>query len=106
MEYVTNLIPVSCDLEITYEPNFYTGNNAPDGCPTSSGGKVVSQVTIRENSIDALDQIFNSQGDLIVNTPIQYRRIASVPEPKIIFGLLAISLWSAKKAIFEKQSKK
>ncbi|MDY6899877.1 MAG: CpcT/CpeT family chromophore lyase [Cyanobacteriota bacterium] len=102
----SNLVPVSCDLEIAYEPDFYTGNNAPDGCPTSSGGKVVSKVTIRENSIDALDQIFNFQGDLIVNTPIEYRRITSVPEPKMIFGLLAISLWSAKKVISQKQSKK
>ncbi|MBV6624355.1 MAG: CpeT/CpcT protein [Rivularia sp. (in: Bacteria)] len=102
----SNLVPVSCDLEITYEPNFYTGNNAPDGCATSSGGKVVSQVTIRENSIDALDQIFNAQGDLIVNTPIKYRRIASVPEPQMIFGFLAISLWSAKKVLSLKQSKK
>lgn len=102
----SNLVPVSCDLEIAYEPDFYTGNNAPDGCPTSSGGKVVSKVTIRENSIDALDQIFNSQGDLIVNTPIEYRRITSIPEPKMIFGLLAISLWSAKKVISQKQSKK
>lgn len=92
----SNLVPVSCDLEITYEPTFYTGNNAPNGCPTNAGGKVVSQVTIKENSVDALDQIFDSQGNLIVNTPIRYRRVASVPEPQLIFGLLAISLWSGK----------
>ena len=94
-----NLVPVSCDLEINYEPNLYSGNNAPDGCPTSSGGKVVSNVTIRENSIDSLDQIFNAQGNLLVNTPIKYRRIASIPEPRFILGLLAIGLWSAKKAL-------
>jgi hypothetical protein len=102
----SNLVPVSCDLEINYEPNFYTGNNAPDGCVTNSGGKVVSNVTIRENSIDALDQIFDAQGNLIVNTPIEYRRIASVPESKMLFGLLAIGLWSAKKGVAKKQSKK
>jgi len=97
-----NLVPVSCDLEITYEPNFYAGNNAPDGCPTSSGGKVVSNVTIRQNSIDALDQIFDAQDNLLVNTPIKYRRTASIPEPTFIFGLLAIGLWSAKKALSKK----
>ncbi|BAY83821.1 hypothetical protein NIES267_33150 [Calothrix parasitica NIES-267] len=102
----SNLIPVSCDLEIVYEPNFYTGNNAPDGCPTSSGGKVVSRVAIRESSIDALDQIFDARGNLIVNTPIEYRRIASVTEPKIIFGLFAIGLWSTKKALSKMHSKK
>ncbi len=97
-----NLVPVSCDLEIIYQPNLYTGNNAPDGCPTSSGGKVVSRVTIRENSINALDQIFDSQGNLLVNTPIEYRRIASIPEPTFILGLLAIGLWTGKKAFKQK----
>ncbi len=97
-----NFSPVSCDLKIIFEPNFYTGNNAPDGCPTSSGGKVVSNVTIRENTIDALDQIFDAQGNLLVNTPIKYRRVASIPEPKLIFGLLVIGLWSAKKAFDKK----
>lgn len=97
-----NLVPVSCDLEIIYQPNLYTGNNAPDGCPTSSGGKVVSRVTIRENNINALDQIFDAQGNLLVNTPIEYRRIASIPEPTFILGLLAIGLWTAKKACKQK----
>jgi len=98
---VQNLVPVSCDLEINYQPNIYSGNNAPDGCSTSSGGKVVSNVTIRENSIDALDQIFDANGNLLVNTPIKYRRIAIIPESQAIFGLLAIGLWSVKKAFYK-----
>ena len=101
-----NLVPVSCDLKINFHPNFYTGNNAPDGCPTSSGGKVVSNVTIRENSIDALDRIFDSQDNLLVNTPIKYRRVASIPEPTFTFGLLAIGLWNTKKALSQKLSRK
>lgn len=101
-----NLVSASCDLEIIFESNLYTGNNAPNGCATSSGGKVVSNVMIRENSIDALDKIFDAQGNLLVNTPIKYRRVASIPEPKFIFGLLAIGLWSAKKALSQKLSRK
>ncbi|WP_339376443.1 CpcT/CpeT family chromophore lyase [Calothrix sp. NIES-2098] len=83
-----NLAAAVCSLNITYEPNRYVGNNAPTGCPTSTGGKAVSSVSIEANSIYSLDQIFSSSGQLLVNTPIEFQRIiATVPESSPLAGL-------------------
>jgi hypothetical protein len=71
-----NLAAAVCSLDLTYEQNRYVGNNAPAGCATTTGGKVVSNVSIEANTINSLDQIFSSSGQLLVNTPIQFRRIA------------------------------
>lgn len=95
---VNNLAATSCNLNLIGEPLRYTGTNAPVGCPTSSGGRVVSTVAIQPNKIDALDQIFSANGNLLVATPIEYRRTTSVPEPSLSFGLLAFGIWSAGKA--------
>lgn len=94
---VNNLAATSCNLNLISEPLRYTGTNAPVGCPTSSGGRVVSTVAIQPNEIDALDQIFSANGNLLVATPIEYRRTTSVPEPSLSFGLLAFGIWSAGK---------
>jgi hypothetical protein len=59
---------------------------------------VVSTVAIQPNETDALDRIFGANGNLLVATPIEYRRTTSVPEPSLIFGLVAFGIWSAGKA--------
>lgn len=82
-----NLAAAVCSLDLTYEQNRYVGNNAPTGCFTSTGGKVVSSVSIEANSINSLDQIFSSSGQLLVNTPIEFRRIATVPDSSPLAGL-------------------
>ncbi|MDZ8053042.1 MAG: CpcT/CpeT family chromophore lyase [Aulosira sp. ZfuVER01] len=82
-----NLAAAVCSLDLTYEQNRYVGNNAPIGCPTSTGGKVVSNVSIEANTIESLDQIFSSSGQLLVNTPVQFQRIETVPESSPLAGL-------------------
>lgn len=82
-----NLLNAVCNLMLFWEPNRYIGSNAPTGCPTSTGGKVVSDVTFQPNSIISLDRIFSSTGQLIVATPIEFRRVTSVPEPTMWAGL-------------------
>jgi hypothetical protein len=89
---ISNIATTSCDLSLTWEQNRYIGTNAPNGCPTSSGGKVVSNVTFFKNGVDSLDQIFAANGILIVNTPIEFRRVTSIPEPSLILGLLALGI--------------
>ncbi len=59
---------------------------------------MVSTVAIQPNEIDALDQIFSANGNLLVATPIEYRRATSIPEPSLSFGLLAFGIWSVGKA--------
>ncbi|MDZ7959473.1 MAG: chromophore lyase CpcT/CpeT [Aulosira sp. DedQUE10] len=81
-----NLAAAVCSLNLTYEPNRYVGNNAPTGCPSSTGGKVVSTVSIQANRVNSLDQIFSSSGQLLVNTPIEFQRIATVPESSPLAG--------------------
>jgi hypothetical protein len=90
---VSNINSISCDLSLIWEGNTYVGSNAPDGCPTSTGGKVVSNITFFENGVDSLDQIFTANGFLIVNTPIEFRRVTSVPEPSLLWGILAVGIW-------------
>jgi len=103
---ISNIVAASCDLLLIWEPSRYTGTNAPNGCPTSSGGKVVSKVAISDSSIDALDQIFTAQGNLIVNTPIEFHRIKSIPEPDSTLGLLALGLWCIGSAVKRKPKQK
>ncbi len=83
-----NLAAAVCSLDLTYEQNRYVGDNAPIGCPTSTGGKVVSNVSIEADTIESLDQIFSSSGQLLVNTPIKFQRIAAVPESSPLVGLV------------------
>lgn len=89
-----------------WEPSRYKANNAPNGCPTSSGGKVVSNVTVWGSGIDALDQIYDVRGNLIVNTPIEYRRINSIPEPSLTIEILALGIGCMSSAPLGKQKQK
>ncbi len=82
-----NLAAAVCSLNVTYEQNRYVGNNAPTGCPTSTGGKVVSNVSIQANSINSLDQIFSRSGQLLVSTPIEFQAYSAVPESSPLAGL-------------------
>ena len=97
-----NLVATSCHLNLIWEPLRYIGTNAPNGCPASFGGKVVSDVTIEPNNINSLDRIFDARGNVLVATPIEFRRTTSVPEPSPIFGLLAIGIWSLRKELLNK----
>lgn len=90
---INNISTTSCDISIQWEMNRYTGTNAPNGCPTSFGGKVVSNVTFLNNGVNSLDQIFSPNGNLIVSTPIEFRRTTSIPEPSLILGILAFGIW-------------
>lgn len=99
------LTATSCNVELFWEPSRYIGNNAPTGCPTSSGGKVVSNVEVFGDRINSLDRIFAPNGTVIAATPIEFDRIASVPEPSSMLGLLAFSLWSTGKARSRKHKK-
>ncbi|QLE59689.1 chromophore lyase CpcT/CpeT [Nostoc sp. TCL26-01] len=90
---ISNIATTSCNLSLTWQENRYIGTNAPNGCPTSTGGKVVSNVTFFNNGVNSLDQIFTANGNLIVNTPIEFRRITSIPEPSFILGILALGIW-------------
>lgn len=103
---ISNIATISCDLSLTWEPNRYIGTNAPNGCPTSTGGKVVSNVTFLENGVNSLDQIFNANGNLIVNTPIEFRKTTSIPEPSFILGILALGIWGNATALSGKIKQK
>lgn len=103
---INNIVATSCDLLLIWEPKRYTATNAPNGCPTSSGGKVVSQVAISNSGVDALDQIFNAQGNLLVGTKIEYRPLNSIPEPSITLGLLAFGIGSIGSALSGKLKQK
>ncbi|MBW4506377.1 MAG: chromophore lyase CpcT/CpeT [Scytonematopsis contorta HA4267-MV1] len=94
---INNLVSTSCDLLLTWEPNRYVANNAPSGCVTASGGKVVSDVIVTSSSINSLDQIFAAKGNLLVSTPIQFDRVSSIPEPSFISGLVALGVWGSHK---------
>lgn len=103
---INNVEKNTCNLQLFWEPNSYIGNNAPNGCITNNGFKVVSDITIEQSSIDSLDKIFDKKGNLLVATPIEFRRVNSVPEPSITFGLLALGIWSTKNAISNRQKQK
>ncbi|MBP5973368.1 CpeT/CpcT protein [Brasilonema sp. CT11] len=95
---ISNISTGSCNLLLMWEPSRYVGTNSPSGCPTSTGGKIVSNVGIFENGVDALDQIFDAKGNLLVATPIEFRRINSIPEPSLTIGLLAFGVLSVSSA--------
>lgn len=88
----SNILETSCDLLLTLQNNRYIANNAPNGCPSSSGGKVVSSLTLGNGVIDSLDQIFDATGNLIVSTPIEFRSRKSIPESSNTLGLLALGM--------------
>ncbi|MHC5764349.1 MAG: chromophore lyase CpcT/CpeT [Nostoc sp.] len=103
---INNVEKNTCNLQLFWEQNSYIGNNAPNGCITNNGFKVVSDITIEQSSIDSLDKIFDKKGNLLVATPIEFRRVNSVPEPSVIFGLLALGIWSTKNAISDRRKQK
>ncbi|NEN87457.1 MAG: PEP-CTERM sorting domain-containing protein [Okeania sp. SIO3H1] len=88
----TNLDDFNCEVNLSFVSNTYVGTNDPEGCSTTfPGGKVVSDIVIQPNSIDSLDSIFDSNGNLLFGTPITFNRIEAVPEPSILFGLFILS---------------
>ncbi|MEB3178638.1 MAG: chromophore lyase CpcT/CpeT [Nostocaceae cyanobacterium] len=103
---ISNIATVSCDIQLIWEPNRYIGNNAPNGCATRGGGKVVSNVSILENSVFSLDTIFDAQGNVLVSTPIEFRRASSIPEPSSSLGLLALGIGLASLSFSRKLQQK
>ncbi|WP_229552045.1 hypothetical protein [Nostoc sp. XA010] len=99
-------MPTSCNLELLWEPTDYIGNNSPNGCPTSSAGKVISSITIFQNGIDSLDKIFGANDNLLFATPIEFRRVNSIPEPSFTLGILALGVWGTSKTISSKHKQK
>ncbi|MGD1809549.1 chromophore lyase CpcT/CpeT [Dapis sp. BLCC M126] len=88
----TNIDDFSCEVNLSWISNSYVGSNAPVGCSTTfPGGKVVSDVLIKPNFIESLDQIFDGNGDLLFGTTIAFERVGTVPEPSILLGLFAFS---------------
>jgi hypothetical protein len=102
----SKVLPTSCNLELLWEPTDYIGNNSPNGCPTSSGGKVISSVTVSQNGIDSLDKIFGANNNLLFATPIEFRRVYPIPEPSFTLGILALSVWGTSKTISSKHKQK
>ncbi|MEC4811746.1 MAG: chromophore lyase CpcT/CpeT [Scytonema sp. PMC 1069.18] len=102
---ISNIATASCDLLLMWEPNRYVGTNTPSGCSTSTGGKVVSDLSVFENRIESLDRIFDASGNILVATPIEFRRINPIPEPSLTLGLLAIGVWGVSSAHKCKQKK-
>ena len=91
---LSNVVRVSCDLSLFYEPNKFTGTNAPIGCPTSfpdPGSKVVSTVTITPNTVDSLDFFTTRDGDSF-GTPIAFQRVTTTPEPMTTLSLVGMGL--------------
>ena len=102
----SKVLPTSCNLELLWEPTDYIGNNSPNGCPTSSGGKVISSISIFQNGIDSLDKIFGANDNLLFATPIEFRRVNSIPEPSFTLGILALGVWGTSKTILRKHKQK
>jgi hypothetical protein len=69
------LVPGSCNLGLTWQQEAYVASNAPDGCPTASGGRVISDAIIRASGTDSLDRIYDAQGNLVWGTSIEFRRL-------------------------------
>ncbi len=91
---LSNVVPVSCDLSLFYEPNKFTGTNDPIGCPTSfpePGSTVVSTVTITPNTVNSLDFFTTPDGDSF-GTPIAFQRVTTTPEPMTTLSLVGIGL--------------
>lgn len=96
---MSTIIEDSCDLSLIWQSNSnsYTGKNDPLGCPSSTGGKVVSEVEIFPDLVLSLDQIFSASGDLLLAQPIEFERIEaeSVPESSVTLSLLLIGIIGA-----------
>ncbi|RCJ23893.1 hypothetical protein A6S26_20030 [Nostoc sp. ATCC 43529] len=92
--------------DIFWDAGDYRGNNSPNGCPTSSGGKVISSVTVSENNIYSLDQIFGLNDNLLFASPIEFDRVKSIPEPSLTLGILALSIWGTSKILLDKHKQK
>lgn len=87
-----NLDNFNCEVNLSFVSNSYVGTNEPEGCSTTfPGGKVISDIVIKPNSIDSLDRIFDGNGNLLFGTPITFNRIETVPEPSILLGLFVLS---------------
>ncbi|MDF5708343.1 MAG: chromophore lyase CpcT/CpeT [Nostoc sp. S4] len=102
----SNVLKTSCNLEIFWNAGDYIGNNSPNGCPTSSGGKVISSVVVSENDIYSLDKIFAANGNLLFATPIEFRRVDSIPEPSFTLGIIALGVWGTSKIVLGKHKHK
>lgn len=98
---VNNISTVACNLLLTWEPQRYVGNNQPNGCPTSTGGKVVSNVAILANAVESLDQIFDARGNLLAGTTIQFQRV-NIPESSLNLAILAVGIGFTFKAVTRK----
>jgi hypothetical protein len=89
-----SLAAAACNLELTQDNYSYIGNNAPIGCPTRTGGRVVSNIVFQSDSSISLDLIYDSSNRLIFGTQIEFQRITEVPEPSTYAGtILAICGW-------------
>ena len=73
---------------------------------SSSGGKVISSVAVSQNVIDSLDKIFAANDSLLFATPIEFRRVNSIPEPSFTLGILALGVWGTSKTILRKHKQK
>ncbi len=93
---ISNIIEDSCDLSLIWQSNSnsYTGNNDPVGCPSSTGGTVISEVEIFPDLVFSLDLIFSASGDLLFAQPIEFERIEaeSVPEGSYTISLLFLGI--------------
>jgi hypothetical protein len=88
----SNLASAVCNLTLFRETDSYTGSNDPIGCPIRGGGRVVSTATIEPDTTISLDKIYNSTGQLLVGTPIEFRRTVPVPEPTMATGLVMVGV--------------
>ncbi|MDZ8186120.1 MAG: chromophore lyase CpcT/CpeT [Nostoc sp. ChiSLP02] len=100
---LSKISAITCNLEIFWNAGDYIGNNSPNGCPTNSGGKVISSVIVSENRIYSTDEIFAPNGNLVFGTPIDFRRVPSIPEPSFTLGIVALGVWGTRKIILGKQ---
>ena len=91
---LSNLVPVSCDLLLVYEPNQFTGTNAPVGCPTTfpePGSTVVSTVKITSNTVNSFD-FFTPPNEPSFGTPIAFQRVTTTSEPMTTISLVGMGL--------------
>ncbi|MDY7013556.1 MAG: chromophore lyase CpcT/CpeT [Cyanobacteriota bacterium] len=101
---IAQIQPASCDIFLAWQPNVYTGTNDPIGCPTSfPGGRVISDVEIRRDSVSSLDRIFNADGELLFGTRIEFQRLNSVPEASTTLALFGLGLLGMGSAVVRRK---
>ena len=98
-----NISPQSCDFQLAWQPELYTANNAPNGCLTASGLKVVSDVTIGKRAIDSLDLGFDLNDKLVFGTKIEFLAVTSIPESSLALGLLTFGFLGMGLRVLNKQ---